>query len=211
MKSYTPDELKQVLALHTKWRNGESGGVYADLWGANLRGADLRDADLRDADLRDADLWGANLWGANLWGANLWGADLRDADLRGANLWGANLWDANLGGADLRDANLGGANLGGAKWSDATHWPTITAVLLASWGEVSDDLCRDLMRYDACCHPDPTAFDRWAAGGPCPYDGLKIQRAAHFQEKKELWVPGPVRTYDLFTRLLAEKLVKENA
>jgi hypothetical protein len=184
VKSYTPDELTQILALHAKWRNGETGGVCANLWYADLRDADLRYADLRDANLR----------GANLRGANLRYANLRDANLRYADLW---------------DANLRGANLRYAKWNDATNWPAITAVLLANWGEVSDDLCRDLMRYDAYCHPDPSAFDKWATGGPCPYHGLKIQRAAHFQEKKELWVPGPVRTYDLFTRLLAEKLVKE--
>ena len=79
---------------------------------------------------------------------------------------------------------------------------------MANWGKVSDDLCRDLMRYDAACHPDPSAFDRWAAGGPCPLDEIPTQRAAVFQEKRHLWSPGSVRPYDLFQRLLAEKLVR---
>jgi pentapeptide repeat protein len=218
MRTYTPAELKDVLARHAKWITGETGGEIADLRGADLRGADLRGADLRGADLGSANLWsanlrGANLGGADLRGANLQGANLGDANLGDANLWSANLRDANLGGADLRGANLQGANLQGAhledaKWDDATHWPAITAVLLASWGKVSDELCRDLMRYDAVCYPDPTAFDRWAKGGPCPYDNVHIGRAAYFVQKKELWAPGNVRPYDIFQRLLAEKLVK---
>ena len=47
----TSEEIKKVLDLHKKWLNGEEGGVYADLRGANLRWADLRGADLRGADL----------------------------------------------------------------------------------------------------------------------------------------------------------------
>lgn len=49
---------------------------------------------------------------------------------------------ALAGGADLRGANLGGANL-----------PSPTMVLMANWFEVSVDLCRDLMNYDAACRP----------------------------------------------------------
>ena len=173
MKTYTPDELKQILALHAKWLRGESDGVRANLRYANLGSANLGSADLRSANLRYA--------------------DLGYADLRYAN---------------LGYANLGSANLGYALWNDTTQWPAITAVLLAEWGEVSDELCRDLMRYDAVCHPDNRAFNSWAEGGPCPYNNVRIGRAAHFVEKKALWVPGPVKPYDLFQRLLAEKLVK---
>ena len=147
---------------------------------ANLRDANLRGANLRGANLRGANLRGADLWGANLRGADLWGADLRDANLRDANLWGADLW-----GADL---------------------PPPTVLLLASWGAMSDTLTADLMRFDAACHPDPTAFDRWAAGGACPYSGVRIQRAAIFTERADLWVAGPARRpYDLMTEVLAEK------
>ena len=122
---------------------------------------------------------------------NLCGADLRGADLRGADLYGADLRGANLCGANLRGANL----------------PAPTMILLAYWGEVSDDLCRDLMAYDAACHPDPTAFDRWAQGGACPYSGVKVERAAQFQEKRSLWdAKAPLcRPYDLMQRVLAEK------
>jgi len=168
----------------------------ANLYGANLYGANLRGANLRGADLRGANLYGANLYDANLYGANLYGADLRGADLYGANLYGANLYGANLRGADLYGANLYGANL-----------PVPTMILLAYWGEVSDDLCRDLMAYDAACHPDPTAFDRWAQGGACPYSWVKVERAVQFQEKQSLWDAKALlcRPYDLMQRILAEK------
>ena len=79
------DRLKEILALHSKWRAGDKNAKRADLGGADLRGAYLG------------------------------GADLRGADLRGAYLGGANLGDAVLGGADLRGADLRGAYLGGAK------------------------------------------------------------------------------------------------
>ena len=129
--------------------------------------------------------------GANLRGANLYGADLRGANLRGANLYGADLRGANLYGADLRGANL----------------PAPTALLLANWGAVSDNLCRDLMTYDAACHPDPTLFTKWAEGGPCPYATIKIERAALFTEVKTLWKENlPLcRPYDLMIRVLKEK------
>ena len=93
-------------------------------------------------------------------------------------------------------ANLYGANL-----------PSPTAVLLADWGNVTEELCRDLMTYDASCHPDPTLFTKWAEGGPCPYSHIKVERAAIFVEVKTLWKENlPLcRPYDLMTRLLAEK------
>ena len=139
----------------------------------------------------------ALLSGADLSGADLSGADLRYADLSGANLSGANLRYANLSGADLSGANLSGADL-----------PSPTMVLLAGWGAVSPSLCRDLMAYDAACHPDPSAFTRWAKGeSGCPYSDVKVQRAAVFSEKKEHWDETATmrRPFDLMTDVLAEK------
>jgi len=76
MKTYTPDELKEVLDKHHKWTLGEDGGSRANLSGANLIRADLS--------------------GVNLSGAYLIGADLSCADLSGVNLIGAYLSGANL-------------------------------------------------------------------------------------------------------------------
>ncbi len=51
MKTYTKQELENILNLHEKWLAGEEEGERADLsW-----------ADLREADLSRADLSGANL------------------------------------------------------------------------------------------------------------------------------------------------------
>lgn len=127
-------------------------------------------------------------------------AYLGGAYLRGVDLIGAILGGAILGGADLRGADLSGADLGGCKL------PSPTVVLLAAWGTLAADLTLDLMRYDASCHPDPEAFDRWAAGGGCPYDGVMVERAAVFSERRDLWSPGPSkRPYDLMVAVLAEK------
>jgi hypothetical protein len=118
MKTYTADELKEVIRLHALWLADANGGVRADLSGANLIGANLIGADLNGADLNGADLRGADLSGADLCGADLSGADLNGADLCGANLRGANLRWADLSGANLSRADLSGADLNGAKGAD---------------------------------------------------------------------------------------------
>jgi hypothetical protein len=165
--------------------------------GANLSGADLSRADLSRADLSRANLSGANLSGANLSGANLSGASLLWADLSGANLSRADLSGASLLWADLSGADLSGANLG---------VPSIW--LIASWGEVSPELCALLMRHDAANHPKGVeAFDAWKDNGACPYSGMRIQRVATFTEQRELWNPdAPVLSaFDLMVRLIREK------
>ena len=73
------DDLKVVLEAHAKWVRGETGGIRADLRGANLGRAYLRGANLSCANLGGADLSRADLSGANLRGANLSGADLSGA------------------------------------------------------------------------------------------------------------------------------------
>jgi hypothetical protein len=161
--------------------------------GANLRSADLSSADLSSADLSSADLSSADLRYANLHSANLRSANLSSADLRSADLRSADLSYANLHSANLRSANL----------------PSPTMVLLSTWGAVEAKLTADLMMYDASCHPDQTAFDKWANGGPCPYSDVKIQRACNFQERKELWGKGKFRKpYTLMLRLFKEKQIK---
>jgi len=128
---------------------------------------------------RRANLYGADLYGANLRGANLHCANLHCANLHCANLHYADLYGANLHYANLHYADLYGANL-----------PSPTIVLLAQWGECSESLTVELMRYDAYNHPDPHSFDRWAESGKCPFgSGCNVQRAANFQERRDLW-PG---------------------
>ena len=109
MKTYTKEELAEILRKHNLWLANGVGGERAELHGADLSGADLSYANLCGADLRDADLSYADLCDANLRDADLCNADLRsanlcDADLRGANLYGADLRSTDLRGANLRDA-----------------------------------------------------------------------------------------------------------
>ena len=60
------------------------------------------------------------------------------------------------------------------------------------------------------CHPDPSAFDRWAEGGPCPYGVVGVGRAAKFSEKASLWGPDrPLRRpWDLLMDLFAARDIK---
>ena len=54
MRTFTREQLMDLLELHRKWVRNEEGGKRADLSGANLS----------DANLSDANLSGANLSGA---------------------------------------------------------------------------------------------------------------------------------------------------
>jgi len=80
MKTYTKEELSEILLKHKKWLVGEKGGSCADLSGVDLSGADLSGANLSGANLYKADLSGVNLSGASLYKADLSGADLSGAE-----------------------------------------------------------------------------------------------------------------------------------
>jgi len=179
---------------------------YADLSYANLRSANLSSANLSSADLSYADLSYADLSSANLSSANLSSADLSYADLRSADLSSANLSSANLSSADLSYADLSSANLRSA------HNVAPTQLLLLNWGKVSDELCVELMRWDAWNHSDRSKFDEWLENGSCPYDSEKFQRAANFSESKELWeehgYAQPKSAYELVMMLFKEKEIK---
>ena len=174
--------------------------IEANLDRANLALADLTEADLSEAYLAEADLRRAILTEACLIDADLTRTCLIGADLTRAILTGANLTEARLVGANLFEANLFAANLTNIQASPP-------ALLLAQWGRVSPELCRDLMRYDAANHPDPEAFDQWAREGePCPYGSTAWLRAANFTEDRTLWSPGPAPSaLELCLRLIKEK------
>jgi len=61
MRTFTKEQLSEILAKHKAWLNNEEGGERADLSCANLSYADLRNANLRNANLRNANLSYANL------------------------------------------------------------------------------------------------------------------------------------------------------
>ena len=111
MRTFTKEQLAELLAKHRAWLNNEDGGERADLSSADLRYADLSYADLSYADLSSADLSYADLRSANLRHADLSYADLRYADLRHADLRSADLSSTNLSYANLRHADLRHANL----------------------------------------------------------------------------------------------------
>lgn len=121
-------------------------------------------------------------------------AHLEHASLRRADMTRAHFYNTYLYGCDLRGAIL----------------PAPAIMLQASWGdELSPQLVRDLMRWDAANHPRPEAFARWAKTGRCPYTLVKVRRAAHFQEDRKLYKPGPCpRPYDLLMRLFKAQKIR---
>lgn len=80
-------------------------------------------------------------------------------------------------------------------------------VLLAFWGELSPNLTKKAMSYDAFFHEDPEAFSAWANNGPCPYENVSYKRACNFYEEMDLWdptIPCP-RGFDLMVEIIREK------
>ena len=172
MKTYTKEELVEILGKHRSWLIGEEVGERAYLRGANLSGANLSDANLSGANLSDAYLRGAYLRGANLSDANLSDANLSDAYLSGANLSGAylsgaNLSDANLSGANLSDAYLRGAYLRGAYLSDAN-----LREINELWGTSGN--CREVKAIQC---------DLW----PVTYTAEHMQIGCQFHNLSEWW------------------------
>ena len=61
MRTFTKEQLAELLAKHRAWLNNEAGGERADLSSADLSSADLRFVNLRYANLSYADLSSADL------------------------------------------------------------------------------------------------------------------------------------------------------
>jgi len=123
VKTYSPEELQEILKAHVVWLKNPREGARADLSGANLSGVNLSGVNLNWANLSGANLSGADLRGVNLNWANLNWADLTEADLRGAALTGANLTWAHLAGANLGVKNIlaRAIRVKGACW-EACEW-----------------------------------------------------------------------------------------
>jgi uncharacterized protein YjbI with pentapeptide repeats len=128
MRTITQQELTEILELHKKWLNNESGGVRADLSYSDLSGSDLRDSNLRysnlrnsnlrNSDLRDSNLRYSDLSYSDLSNSNLRGSDLINSDLRGSDLSGSNLRNSDLRGSDLSNSDLRDSNL---RYSDLSY------------------------------------------------------------------------------------------
>ena len=194
------DDLKVVLEAHAKWVRGETGGIRADLSGANLSDADLGGANLSGANLSCAYLSCAYLSGAylscaDLSGANLSGANLSRADLSGAYLSGANLSCANLSRADLRGANLSGADLSGAvdaEYALAQHSILPETGPIWGWKKCRNNVLVKLVVGD-------TAKRSHATGRKC--------RAEHVKVLEVIGAKIGISTYDINTQYRAGQIV----
>lgn len=92
----------------------------------------------------------------------------------------------SLNYSNLRDSKLRYSNLSGSNLSNANY--DIMQVLQCSWGEVSKELCVQLMRLDCGALPGgEESFNKWAHGGSCPFEKTSYRRIVYFEESSELW------------------------
>jgi len=133
MKTFTEEQLREILQRHQLWLDGREGGERADLSCADLHYADFSHADLSHANLSYADLSRANLSYADLSRASLRCADLSRANLSYANLSYADLSRASLRCADLQYAKLGYADLSYADLLAVGNMVNIKSVQADIW------------------------------------------------------------------------------
>ncbi len=101
LKTYTKEELADIIAKHGKWLCDESGGERA-----NLRYSNLSYSNLSYSNLRYSNLSYSNLSYSNLSGSNLSGSDLSYSNLSGSNLSGSDLSYSDLSGSNLSGSDL---------------------------------------------------------------------------------------------------------
>ena len=112
MRTFTPEQLKEIIESHGRWLLDSTKGKKAD-----LRDSDLSYSNLSGSNLSYGNLSYSNLRGSNLSGSNLSGSDLSGSDLSYSNLSGSNLSYSNLRGSDLSGSNLSYSNLRGSNLS----------------------------------------------------------------------------------------------
>ena len=137
MRTFTEEQLREIIESHGRWLRDEEGGKRADLSGSDLRGSNLRGSNLSGSDLSYSNLIDSNLSYSDLRGSNL-----SYSDLRGSNLSGSDLRGSNLRGSNLSDSNLSGSNLDkkyyqvvriGSRKGTTTYNATDDIVLCGCW------------------------------------------------------------------------------
>ena len=118
MKTYTQDQLNEIVGKHKLWLDNKESGERADLRWSDLSGSDLSGSDLR----------GSNLSGSNLSNSNLSGSNLSGSDLSNSNLSGADLRNSKLSRSDLSNSNLSGSNLSGVNGREINTFLSVAGI-----------------------------------------------------------------------------------
>lgn len=192
----------------------EANLSYATATGANFKNSNLIEANLANGFFNQAKFDDGQVSGANCYRTHLNYSSFQRVNALNINFSFALLRQADFTDAELRRANFCHAQLNKNCFRGALL-PAPTAILLADWGQVSDKLCKSLMRYDASNHGDPEAFNLWKENLTCPYKNHKSDRLAHFSERVQLWTPAllkrpPKTAYKLMIELLREKCIDSN-
>ena len=56
MRTFTEEQLREIIESHGRWLRDEEGGKRADLSGSDLRGSNLRGSNLSDSNLSGSNL-----------------------------------------------------------------------------------------------------------------------------------------------------------
>lgn len=126
------------------------------------------------------------------------------ADFKETHFTNATFENCNFTGVDFSYVRLSNVDFVRCKLNP------LDLLFKAFWGEVSDKLTKELMKFDAACHHKPTDFNKWKRNGGCPYNSAYYPRAINFYEKTRLWTPSLLKEkvntpYQLICMLFKEK------
>lgn len=232
-KKIEQSQFNDIICEHSEWLYDKSKGKKAcfqncDLSGMQFVGDRLVEIDFSNADLTDCVFDWSNLnrscfyasrlirskflscmlTEANFAYAGMRETNLKHCDLTGSNFNYTDLWSSNLEDSHLVNCSFIGSNLLECNLKN-TKLGSPTLLLLADWGELSDELTKLAMAFDASCHHNKTLFDAWSESGRCPYMSCSYERACKFKEKRYLWdaeikAPGAL---ELMIKIIQEKCV----
>lgn len=229
-KLISQSELNDVIKKHNLYCCSGKG-QRAELTNLDLRGLDFSDKNLTNIDFSHSILSECNFENSILNRSSFYYSTLRntnfhriqacesnfrksfaegaifsESDLTAANLSKADFERASFYGCNLTSINILHSDVSGTNLKNAILCAP-TAMLLADWGELSDELTALAMAFDASCHQDKELFDNWSEWGPCPYGETNYQRACNFLEKRSLWHSSiaPPTPYNLMIMLIKEK------
>lgn len=230
-KKIERSEFDDIMSDHAKWLYNRSEGkracfydfdlskmsfsnerlVQVDFTGADLTHCVFKSTDLSCSSFKFAKLDGCKILNSTLLESNFAYATMTNAVLKTCDFHSSNLSNANLSDSDLENSDLWNCVFNGTYLTNCNlkgvRIGSPTMILLANWGELSDELTTLAMAYDASCHQDKKSFEDWSKWGSCPYKTTNYDRACKFVESRQLWnseikVPG---AFELMIKIIREK------
>jgi hypothetical protein len=185
--------------------------AYAYVSELNLKNFNFSNAKFTRVHFHDTDFFECDFHNVILDNCIFTKCDMRWSSFNTCSINTCNFIECNLAHCDfnhsvIRDTNLAGQDFSFSSFFRAglynvnlcnSRLPSPQAFMMMEirkfgMNEISNELCLELMRYDAASIENGVELmNDWAFNGPCPFSNSKWARAAMFSERIAVWKPGP--------------------